>query len=45
MIAVGLSNYLSTSSCEKGIEKHLRGVRPIERAVEQRNDAEADGHP
>ena len=24
------------------MKKHLRGVRPIERAIEQRNDAEAD---
>ncbi len=27
---------------KKELKKHLRGIRPIERAVEQRNDAEAE---
>ena len=31
---------IDTKSAE--LKKHLRGIRPLERAVEQRNDAEAD---
>jgi len=34
--------YEADRHAKKELKKHLRGVRPIERAVEQRNDAEAE---
>ncbi len=34
--------YEADQHAKKELKKHLRGVRPIERAVEQRNDAEAE---
>ncbi len=34
--------YEADRHAKKELKKHLRGVRPIERAVEQRQDAEAD---
>jgi hypothetical protein len=34
--------YEADRRAKKELKKHLRGVRPIERAVEQRNDAEAE---
>jgi hypothetical protein len=34
--------YEADKHAKKELKKHLRGVRPIERAVEKRNDAEAD---
>ncbi|MFL5701309.1 MAG: ISNCY family transposase [Ktedonobacteraceae bacterium] len=34
--------YEADKHAKKELKKHLRGVRPIERAVEQRNDAEAE---
>ena len=34
--------YEADRHAKKELKKHLRGVRPIERAIEQRNDAEAD---
>lgn len=34
--------YEADRHAKKELKKHLRGVRPIERAIEQRNDAEAE---
>jgi len=34
--------YEADKHAKKELKKHLRGVRPIERAVEKRNDAEAE---
>lgn len=34
--------YEADRHAKKELKKHIRGVRPIERAVEQRNDAEAE---
>jgi hypothetical protein len=34
--------YEADRHAKKELKKHLRGVRPIERSLEQRNDAEAD---
>jgi len=34
--------YEADRHAKKELKKHLRGVRPIERAVEKRNDAEAE---
>jgi len=34
--------YEADRHAKKELKKHLRGVRPIERSIEQRNDAEAD---
>ena len=34
--------YEADRHAKKGLKKHLRGVRPIERAVEKRNDEEAE---
>jgi hypothetical protein len=36
------SVYEADRHAKKELKKHLRGVRPIERAIEQRKDAEAD---
>jgi transposase-like protein len=34
--------YEADRHAKKELKKHLRGVRPIERAVEKRSDAEAE---
>lgn len=34
--------YEADRHAKKELKKHIRGVRPIERAVEKRNDAEAE---
>ncbi len=34
--------YEADRHAKKELKKHLRGVRPIERSIEQRKDAEAD---